>query len=157
MICTAYLYLDYVNTCFFIFFFFFKQKTAYEMRISDWSSDVCSSDLLKWIRSISTQSAEENLRVSMNTTDAIRGLNELPKPTVALVHGGCFGGGTGMLAGCDIVLASEDAIFALTESRGGLMAAPLLPQLHARLGDRQSGVWGKSRSVCVDLGGSRKI
>src|SRR3546814_5639116 len=30
----------------FIFFFFFKQKTAYEMRISDWSSDVCSSDLL---------------------------------------------------------------------------------------------------------------
>src|SRR3546814_1495235 len=30
----------------FLFFFFFKQKTAYEMRISDWSSDVCSSDLL---------------------------------------------------------------------------------------------------------------
>src|SRR3546814_1175286 len=29
----------------FLFFFFFKQKTAYEMRISDWSSDVCSSDL----------------------------------------------------------------------------------------------------------------
>src|SRR3546814_15073348 len=31
--------------CLFVFFFFFKQKTAYEMRISDWSSDVCSSDL----------------------------------------------------------------------------------------------------------------
>src|SRR3546814_1774438 len=31
---------------FFVIFFFFKQKTAYEMRISDWSSDVCSSDLL---------------------------------------------------------------------------------------------------------------
>src|SRR3546814_1783559 len=31
--------------CFMIVFFFFKQKTAYEMRISDWSSDVCSSDL----------------------------------------------------------------------------------------------------------------
>src|SRR3546814_8144613 len=30
------------------YFFFFKQKTAYEMRISDWSSDVCSSDLLRW-------------------------------------------------------------------------------------------------------------
>src|SRR3546814_9443421 len=36
---------------FFLFFFFFKQKTAYELRISDWSSDVCSSDLLAfgWI------------------------------------------------------------------------------------------------------------
>src|SRR3546814_2101935 len=31
--------------CGFVFFFFFKQKTAYELRISDWSSDVCSSDL----------------------------------------------------------------------------------------------------------------
>src|SRR3546814_6514112 len=31
--------------CVFYFFFFFKQKTAYELRISDWSSDVCSSDL----------------------------------------------------------------------------------------------------------------
>src|SRR3546814_4952025 len=34
------------RVCLFVFFFFFKQKTAYEMRISDWSSDVCSSDLL---------------------------------------------------------------------------------------------------------------
>src|SRR3546814_11228835 len=31
-----------------LFLFFFKQKTAYEMRISDWSSDVCSSDLFRW-------------------------------------------------------------------------------------------------------------
>src|SRR3546814_6642562 len=34
------------SLCFLFLFFFFKQKTAYEMRISDWSSDVCSSDLL---------------------------------------------------------------------------------------------------------------
>src|SRR3546814_8958158 len=33
--------------CLFRYFFFFKQKTAYEMRISDWSSDVCSSDLIE--------------------------------------------------------------------------------------------------------------
>src|SRR3546814_5673929 len=35
----------YYSCIYFLFFFFFKQKTAYEMRISDWSSDVCSSDL----------------------------------------------------------------------------------------------------------------
>src|SRR3546814_1126283 len=39
------LLLCYMSLCF--FFFFFKQKTAYEMRISDWSSDVCSSDLMR--------------------------------------------------------------------------------------------------------------
>src|SRR3546814_5625697 len=37
----------------FCFFFFFKQKTAYEMRISDWSSDVCSSDLI-WVEEVIT-------------------------------------------------------------------------------------------------------
>src|SRR3546814_5787445 len=35
-----------------LFFFFFKQKTAYEMRISDWSSDVCSSDLISSLEAI---------------------------------------------------------------------------------------------------------
>src|SRR3546814_7821444 len=35
------------HCCLVFFFFFFKQKTAYEMRISDWSSDVCSSDLVR--------------------------------------------------------------------------------------------------------------
>src|SRR3546814_8693485 len=34
--------------CYCMFFVFFKQKTAYEVRISDWSSDVCSSDLGRW-------------------------------------------------------------------------------------------------------------
>src|SRR3546814_4499038 len=41
--CTLCNFIDFVVVL--IFFFFFKQKTAYEMRISDWSSDVCSSDL----------------------------------------------------------------------------------------------------------------
>src|SRR3546814_9379696 len=39
------MYVSYFLLLFWFFFFFFKQKTAYEMRISDWSSDVCSSDL----------------------------------------------------------------------------------------------------------------
>src|SRR3546814_2644924 len=41
------LYEVFRLACFIFIFFFFKQKTAYEMRISDWSSDVCSSDLIK--------------------------------------------------------------------------------------------------------------
>src|SRR3546814_7042189 len=44
--CFVYVFFFY---CLCLFFFFFKQKTAYEMRISDWSSDVCSSDLIhRW-------------------------------------------------------------------------------------------------------------
>jgi methylglutaconyl-CoA hydratase len=89
---------------------------------------------LKWIGEASKLSPEANLRVSTNTTNAVRGLNEFPKPTIALVHGGCFGGGVGVVAACDIVVASEDAFFAITEVRWGLVAAPILPQLNARIG-----------------------
>src|SRR3546814_6041015 len=47
-----------------IFFFFFKQKTAYEMRISDWSSDVCSSDLKQFDKSYSM--TKSTLRININ-------------------------------------------------------------------------------------------
>ena len=89
---------------------------------------------LKWVKGNRDLSEAENLQISMNTTNAVRGLNEFPKPTIALVHGGCFGGGVGMVAACDVVIASEDAIFSITEARWGLMAAPIIPQLNARMG-----------------------
>src|SRR3546814_6549457 len=46
----------------FVFFFFFKQKTAYEMRISDWSSDVCSSDLTSPPPAMQSRPARDELR-----------------------------------------------------------------------------------------------
>src|SRR3546814_5424952 len=46
MLCYCLSVFFIMYSLFFSFFFFFKQKTAYEMRMSDWSSDVCSSDLL---------------------------------------------------------------------------------------------------------------
>src|SRR3546814_4408369 len=45
VICICSIYCAFVSIIVYVVFFFFKQKTAYEMRISDWSSDVCSSDL----------------------------------------------------------------------------------------------------------------
>jgi methylglutaconyl-CoA hydratase len=89
---------------------------------------------LNWVKANRDLSLGDNVAVSLDTTDAVRGLNEFPKPTVALVHGGCFGGGVGMAASCDVVIASEDAVFSITEARWGLVAGPILPQLIARMG-----------------------
>ena len=50
---------------------------------------------LKWINGVRPKSAEENEAVSRATFEAVQRLNTLPIPTVALVQGGCFGGGTG--------------------------------------------------------------
>ena len=92
---------------------------------------------LKWIRGVAAQSGEENERASRATALAVHRLNTLPVPTVALVQGGCFGGGTGIVAACDIVIAAEDALFSIAETRWGLTAAIILPQLADAIGARQ--------------------
>jgi len=55
---------------------------------------------------------------------------------VALIHGGCFGGGIGIAAACDIAIAVEDAVFAISEVRWGITAAPIIPLLVDRIGSR---------------------
>jgi methylglutaconyl-CoA hydratase len=92
---------------------------------------------LNWIREVGRASPEENERVSRATAEAVDRLNRLPVPTVALVHGGCFGGGTGMIAACDVVIAADDAVFSISEVRWGLTAAIIIPQLSDAASARQ--------------------
>src|SRR3546814_18085307 len=76
---------------FIMFFFFFKQKTAYEMRISDWSSDVCSSDLLIFSSATLGEGMERALKYLRLLSDALnvriitdpRGARALIKGTAA--------------------------------------------------------------------------
>lgn len=89
---------------------------------------------LAWIQSVRAENEQENFEVSRRTTALVQGLTQFPKPTIALVHGGCFGGGVGVVAACDIVIAAEDAMFAITEARWGLIATPIVPQLLSRIG-----------------------
>lgn len=92
---------------------------------------------LKWINSVRPQSPEINLAASRATADVVDRLNRLPMPVVALVQGGCFGGGTGVISACDIVIAADNAIFSITEVRWGLHAAIIVPQLVDAIGVRQ--------------------
>ena len=92
---------------------------------------------LAWIGSVSRATAEENVRVSRATAEAVDRLNRLPVPTIALVQGGCFGGGTGIVAACDVVIAADNAIFSIAEVRWGLTAAIIVPQLSDAISVRQ--------------------
>ena len=92
---------------------------------------------LKWIRAVAARSPEDNERASRATGLAMRRLNALPVPSVALVQGACFGGGTGLVASCDVVVAADDAVFSIAETRWGLTAAIILPQLADAIGVRQ--------------------
>jgi methylglutaconyl-CoA hydratase len=92
---------------------------------------------LKWINALRMASFEENVRASRATAEAVRRLNSTPVPTIALVQGACFGGGTGILAACDVVIAAENAIFSIAEVRWGLTAAIIIPQLNDAISVRQ--------------------
>jgi len=92
---------------------------------------------LAWINAIAAQGPEENEAASRLTAEAVRRLDTCPVPTLALIQGGCFGGGTGIAAACDVVVASADAIFSISETRWGLMAGIILPQLCQSIGLRQ--------------------
>jgi methylglutaconyl-CoA hydratase len=78
---------------------------------------------LGWINAVRAQSHEDNVRASRDTALAIQRLNLAPVPTVALVQGACFGGGTGLLAACDVVIAADNAVFSIAEVRWGLRYA----------------------------------
>lgn len=92
---------------------------------------------LKWLASLRNGSKEANVRASRATAEAVDRLNRLPVPTVALVQGFCVGGGTGIVAACDVVIAAEDATFSISEVRWGLTAAIIIPQLNDAIGVRQ--------------------
>jgi methylglutaconyl-CoA hydratase len=91
---------------------------------------------LEWISGVGVKSPAENERVSRLTAEAVRRLDVVPVPTIALIQGGCFGGGTGIASVCDIVVAADNAIFAITEARWGLIAGIILPQLCQAMGVR---------------------
>jgi len=92
---------------------------------------------LSWINRVRPASAAANLEASRATFDAVQRLNTLEVPTVALVQGACFGGGTGIIAACDVVIAADNALFSITEVRWGLTAAIIIPQLVDAIGVRQ--------------------
>jgi methylglutaconyl-CoA hydratase len=92
---------------------------------------------LQWLDEVSRQSPQANLEASEATASLMHRITALPWPVVALVQGGCFGGGTGLIASCDVVIASEDAQFSIAESRWGMIASIIIPQLNDAMSVRQ--------------------
>ncbi|MTW16682.1 hypothetical protein GJ689_10755 [Rhodoplanes serenus] len=68
--------------------------------------------------------------------DVCLALDACPKPTVALVHGACMGGAFALAACCDVLLAADDAMFAVPELRLGFPVAPYVPLFERALGAR---------------------
>ena len=79
---------------------------------------------------------DENVAGALRLAAMLHALDCVPQPTVARVHGAAFAGGLGLIGACDIALAAESAIFAVTEVRLGLIPAVISPYLLRAIGPR---------------------
>ena len=93
---------------------------------------------LNWMRRTASYGEAENLADARALAGLMQTLNELPKPTVARVNGAALGGGTGLVACCDIVVASAQAVFGTTEVRLGLIPSVIGPYVLAAIGARRA-------------------
>lgn len=98
----------------------------------------CAGADLNWMREIINYSFEENLRESRELADLIYQLDELPLPTIARINGATIGGGNGFHAACDIAIASEEALFSLSEVKIGLIPAVISPYVIRRIGESRA-------------------
>src|SRR5262250_2424725 len=89
---------------------------------------------LRWMRRMRDAGAAENVDDARRTQRLFAAVAELPKPVVARVNGPARGGGVGLLAAADVVVASAEAHFAFTEVRVGIVPATIAPFVIARVG-----------------------
>jgi len=91
---------------------------------------------LDWMRRMADYDFEQNLADARQLARLMYRLNRFNKPVIALVQGSSFGGGVGLIACCDIAIASSDAIFSLSEVRLGLIPSVISPYVIAAIGSR---------------------
>ena len=91
---------------------------------------------LDWMKRMSVLGREENERDSLLLADLMAAIDRCPKPVVGLIEGPAFGGGVGLVACCDIAIATTKASFCLSETRLGLIPAVISPYVAAAIGPR---------------------
>lgn len=87
-----------------------------------------------WMRSMADFSEEQNYEDALQLAELMSVLNGLTKPTVARVNGHAFGGGLGLVACCDIAIATTDARFCFSEVRLGIVPAVISPYVIEAIG-----------------------
>lgn len=101
----------------------------------------CAGGDLGWMRAQFAADRAGRIAEARRLAGMLQALNTLPKPVIARVQGAAYGGGVGMMAVADCVVAAADARFGLTETRLGIIPATIAPYVIARMGE------GRARSV----------
>jgi len=98
----------------------------------------CAGADLSWMKRMAGYSYQENLEDARALAQLMKTLNDFPAPTLALVQGAAYGGALGLIACCDIVIASDLATFCLSEVKLALAPATIGPYVAKALGLRRA-------------------
>jgi methylglutaconyl-CoA hydratase len=93
---------------------------------------------LDWMRRASEASTEWNLEDARKLAAMLHRIDSCPKPTVARVQGAALGGGVGLICACDVVIAADNASFAVSEAKFGILPATIGPYLVNAVGKRHA-------------------
>jgi methylglutaconyl-CoA hydratase len=94
----------------------------------------CAGADLAWMSKMIAYSHGENVRDARGLAMMFEALDRLPIPLIGRVHGAALGGGAGLAAVCDIVVAAEDTAFGFTEVKLGILPAVISPYVLAKIG-----------------------
>lgn len=94
----------------------------------------CAGADLRWMARMADYTHDENLADAQRAARMFDALDTLAVPVVGVVHGAAMGGGIGLAAICDVVIAAEDAIFGLTETTLGIVPAMIAPYVTRKIG-----------------------
>lgn len=94
----------------------------------------CAGADLTWMSKMVAYSRDENVRDARAMAEMYEALDRLPIPLVGRVHGAALGGGVGLVAVCDMVVAAENAIFGFTEVKLGIVPAVISPYVLSKTG-----------------------
>jgi methylglutaconyl-CoA hydratase len=101
-------------------------------------SSFCAGADLNWMKKMARYGDAENRADAGALAAMLHTLNTLSKPTIARVHGAAYGGGVGLVACCDIAIAAQDATFAFSEAKLGLIPATISPYVIEAVGARMA-------------------
>jgi len=98
----------------------------------------CAGADLNWMRAMSDYSWEENRADAQKLADMLWTLDQCPVPIVGRVQGDCYAGGMGLAAVCDVLIASDNVTFCLSEARLGLLPGTVSPYVVRAMGVQPS-------------------
>ncbi len=95
----------------------------------------CAGADLNWMKRMKDYSHAENVKDSQNLAELFTVINRFSRPVIGKINGSALGGGAGLVACCDYVVAVDTAMIAFTEVRLGLLPAVISPFVIAKIGE----------------------